>query len=109
MKVYIFILFLGYFAQSLGHSVIVDCETELNNIGQYLCITSTQIDPKTQQIKGCTKENVAKSKFPEHELPLGFLLICPLILSVWCTTPEDIICSSTKTNSFQKEVPCKWT
>lgn len=52
--------------RSLG-SVEVNCETDLR-MGQYLCIPSQQVDPKTQQIKGCTKENVAKSEFARSKL-----------------------------------------
>lgn len=54
------VLLLGMLIDSLG-SVEVNCETDLQ-MGQYLCIPSQHIDPKTQQIRGCTKENVAKSK-----------------------------------------------
>lgn len=54
------VLLLGMFIGSLD-SVEVNCETDLQ-MGQYLCIPSQHIDPKTQQIRGCTEENVAKSK-----------------------------------------------
>lgn len=41
--------------------VEVNCETDLQ-MGQYLCNLLNHIDLKTQQIKGCTKENRAKSE-----------------------------------------------
>lgn len=53
-------------ASQLPHSVkevLVDCSTL--RMGQYLCPDPTMnrtdyIDPNTQQIRGCTKDNKAK-------------------------------------------------
>lgn len=59
MKIWISVVILGFLFESLD-SVEVNCETDLR-MGQYLCIPSNNVDPKTQQIRGCTKENVAKS------------------------------------------------
>lgn len=55
---------LGIFLISGSGSVEVNCGSELR-MGQYLCIEAHHIDKKTQQIKGCTKDNVATSEFPE--------------------------------------------
>lgn len=50
-------------AQPFISPVKVDCNTL--RLGQYLCPDPAYdfIDPKTQQIRGCTKENKAKSLF----------------------------------------------
>lgn len=60
MKYWTILFVLGLLIKSLD-SVEVNCETDLR-MGQYLCIASQHVDPKTQQIRGCTKEKVAKSK-----------------------------------------------
>nr|XP_029726230.1 TM2 domain-containing protein CG10795 isoform X1 [Aedes albopictus] len=69
-------------------AVEIDC-SELR-MGQYLCPDPSlrNIDPKTQQLRGCTKENKAR---------------------VWCLAVEGITCSETKNSSFTREMPCKWT
>lgn len=58
----------------LGPPKLIDCSTL--RMGQYLCPdpTYTLVDPKTQQIQGCTKENKAKSMYREwiiNYLPLS--------------------------------------
>ncbi|CAD7078503.1 unnamed protein product [Hermetia illucens] len=60
------------------HQVEVDCGSLL--MGQFICPDPSlnQIDPKTQQLRGCTKENKAK---------------------VWCVAVEGINCTETK-NAF---------
>lgn len=73
---------------SHGGNFRVDCNGL--QMGQYLCPDPRldQIDPKTQQFYGCTKENSAK---------------------VWCSAVEGIVCGETGNTSFTKEVSCKWT
>lgn len=58
----ILFLLIGLLQIRSLNSVEVNCESDLR-MGQYLCIPSYHVDPKTQQIIGCTKDNVAKSKF----------------------------------------------
>ncbi|GAB0099706.1 TM2 domain-containing protein [Sergentomyia squamirostris] len=71
-------------------SVEVNCSGL--RMGQYLCPDPNHIDnyidPKTQQIWGCTKENKAK---------------------VWCVAADEITCVETKNSSFTREMSCKWT
>ncbi|KAK2575664.1 hypothetical protein KPH14_012060 [Odynerus spinipes] len=59
-------------------------------MGQYICPHPDYdfIDPKTQQPKGCTKENKAK---------------------VLCLAADGLICTETRNNTFKKDIPCKWT
>ncbi|XP_060531391.1 TM2 domain-containing protein CG10795-like [Cylas formicarius] len=60
-------------------------------MGQFLCpdpSVNDLVDPKTQQIRGCTKEN--KGKLP-------------------CIAVEGIVCSESQNRTFTKEVNCKWT
>ncbi|XP_039278044.1 TM2 domain-containing protein CG10795 isoform X3 [Nilaparvata lugens] len=59
-------------------------------LGQYICPHPDYefIDPKTQQPKGCTKENKAK---------------------VYCKAADGIICTKSNNSTFQKDIPCKWT
>ncbi|XP_035912214.1 facilitated trehalose transporter Tret1 [Anopheles stephensi] len=68
--------------------VEIDCNSL--RMGQYICPDPTlrQIDPKTQQLRGCTQENKAR---------------------VWCVAVDGIVCSETKNTSFTREMPCKWT
>ncbi|XP_050073086.1 facilitated trehalose transporter Tret1 [Anopheles maculipalpis] len=68
--------------------VEIDCNTL--RMGQYMCPDPTirQIDPKTQQLRGCTQENKAR---------------------VWCIAVDGIVCSETKNTSFTREMECKWT
>lgn len=67
-------------------------EIDCNNLrmGQYICPHPDYdfIDPKTQQPRGCTKENKAK---------------------VLCLVADRLICTETKNNTFKKDIPCKWT
>ncbi|KMQ89258.1 tm2 domain-containing protein, partial [Lasius niger] len=59
-------------------------------MGQYICPHPDYdfIDPKTQQPRGCTKENKAK---------------------VLCLVADGLVCTETKNNTFKKDIPCKWT
>lgn len=72
----------------LSSSETVDC----NNLrlGQYICPDPNYdlIDPKTQQIRGCTRENKAK---------------------VQCLAIEEINCTETNNSTFTKEMHCLWT
>ncbi|CAG9865167.1 unnamed protein product [Phyllotreta striolata] len=76
---------------SLNESGIM---TNCNNLrmGQYLCpdpdYLRDMIDEKTQEIKGCTKDNLAKIR---------------------CIAVEGFICNETGNNTFYKDTPCKWT
>uniref|UniRef100_A0A1B0CIK9 TM2 domain-containing protein n=2 Tax=Lutzomyia longipalpis TaxID=7200 RepID=A0A1B0CIK9_LUTLO len=83
------LVFIGALT-SIVWGIEVDC-SELR-MGQYLCPDpgniDNHIDPKTQQIRGCTRENKAK---------------------VWCIAADEITCTETKNSSFTKEQPCKWT
>lgn len=92
-------------SQPLTSPVKVNCNTL--RLGQYLCPDPAYdfIDPKTQQIRGCTKENKAKS------LINLFLVVLVLInsFSVLCLAVEGLECHTTKNRTFYKEVPCKWT
>ncbi|XP_037951193.1 TM2 domain-containing protein CG10795 [Teleopsis dalmanni] len=65
-----------------------DCNDLL--MGQYLCPDPARkyIDPETQQLIGCTKENKAK---------------------VWCVAVDGIECLETGNTTFTREMPCKWT
>ncbi|XP_056638379.1 TM2 domain-containing protein CG10795 isoform X2 [Diorhabda sublineata] len=70
----------------------VDCSNL--RIGQYICpdpdhkYLDEMIDPKTQQLRGCTKENKAK---------------------VRCLVANGLFCSDTHNSTFYKDMPCKWT
>ncbi|XP_065164844.1 TM2 domain-containing protein CG10795-like [Atheta coriaria] len=67
----------------------VDCSTL--RMGQYLCPDPrfyNQIDPKTQQLRNCKKNNKALMQ---------------------CVAVEGLMCTETKNSTFFKEVPCKWT
>ncbi|XP_035742627.1 TM2 domain-containing protein CG10795-like isoform X2 [Vespa mandarinia] len=67
-------------------------EIDCNNLrmGQYICPHPDYdfIDQKTQQPKGCTKENKAR---------------------VLCLAADGLICTETRNNTFKKDIPCKWT
>ncbi|KAM3961024.1 LOW QUALITY PROTEIN: TM2 domain-containing protein 1 biscotti [Aphomia sociella] len=71
----------------------VDCSTL--RLGQYICPDPSinQIDPDTQQYRGCTKGEDIPSE--------GEAL-------VQCIAADDIICHETKSSTFKK-LPCKWT
>ena len=90
-------------------------------MGQYLCNTTSNIDPATQQPRGCTPENIAKSKllcylslhiaysscelsgisnFANHEI-VHFI--------VTCTAVDGLRCEETGNRTFEKYIPCKWT
>ncbi|KAI4466835.1 bardet-biedl syndrome protein 5 [Holotrichia oblita] len=66
----------------VNQTYIVDCNKL--RMGQYMCPDPriSQIDLKTQQFKGCTKENKAK---------------------VICVAVEGLICKESKNTSFTKE------
>lgn len=86
-KALIFLCLIFAFV-NVAVGVTADCNKL--RMGQYLCPDPklNQIDPKTQQYRGCTRENKAK---------------------VFCTAIEEINCTETGNNSFTKELPCKWT
>lgn len=74
--------------------VTVDCSTL--RIGQYICPDPTidQIDPETQQFRGCVK---GKDVPADGEA------------EVRCIVAEGIICNETNNSTFWKKLPCKWT
>ncbi|XP_044736580.1 TM2 domain-containing protein CG10795 [Chrysoperla carnea] len=76
------------FSFSNSESKVYNCNELL--MGQYLCPDPNidHIDDKTQQLKGCTKENKAR---------------------VWCIAVDGIKCNETNSTRFTTEVPCKWT
>ncbi|KAK4036982.1 hypothetical protein OUZ56_029025 [Daphnia magna] len=55
-------------------------------MGQYLC--NPEIDPLTQQLKGCSRNNIANTI---------------------CIAAEGIQCIDSGNNTFLKEIPCLWT
>lgn len=61
---FIFIIFViinsGYTVHNTFEEFIVDCN--MLRMGQYMCPDPqySYIDPKTQQLKGCRKDNKAK-------------------------------------------------
>nr|XP_021191356.2 TM2 domain-containing protein CG10795 [Helicoverpa armigera] len=75
-------------------SVTVDCSTL--RLGQYICPDPNvdQIDPDTQQFKGCVKGKEIPS---EGEA------------DVLCIAAEGIICNETNNSTFTRKLPCKWT
>ncbi|XP_011504227.1 PREDICTED: TM2 domain-containing protein CG10795 isoform X2 [Ceratosolen solmsi marchali] len=80
---FVLLLFFVPISNGAEYTYEIDC----NNLrmGQYICPHPDYdfIDPKTQQPKGCTKDNKAKA--------------------------DGLICSETKNNTFKKDIPCKWT
>ncbi|XP_016952977.1 TM2 domain-containing protein CG10795 [Drosophila biarmipes] len=82
------LLLLLFFAKGT-HQINVDCN-ELQMMGQFMCPDPArgQIDSRTQQLAGCTKEGRAR---------------------VWCIAANEINCTETGNATFTREVPCKWT
>lgn len=80
------LLLVSYVSQT--EPVTVDCNELL--MGQFMCPdpAKNHIDPKTQQLRGCTKQNRAR---------------------VWCIAAVDINCTETGNSTFTREMPCKWT
>lgn len=80
-------LLLLLYAAPTEH-VTVDCNELL--MGQFMCPdpSKNHIDPKTQQLRGCTKENRAR---------------------VWCIAANEINCTETGNSTFTREMPCQWT
>ncbi|CAG9762399.1 unnamed protein product [Ceutorhynchus assimilis] len=80
------------YGEDVSHELITPKLIDCNNLrmGQYLCPDPSYnlVDPKTQQIRGCTKENKAK-------LP--------------CLVVEGLICQETQNRTFTREVDCQWT
>ncbi|XP_030756819.1 TM2 domain-containing protein CG10795 [Sitophilus oryzae] len=78
---------INYTVENVNETV-VNCSTL--RMGQFLCPDPDYdlIDPKTQQIRGCTKENKAKIR---------------------CIVVEGLVCSESHNRTFLREVPCKWT
>ncbi|XP_068631686.1 TM2 domain-containing protein biscotti isoform X2 [Battus philenor] len=74
--------------------VSVDCSSL--RLGQYICPDPSinQIDPDTQQYRGCTKGKTIPS---EGEA------------DVQCIAAEGIMCIETNNSTFTKKLPCKWT
>ncbi|KAI8436018.1 hypothetical protein MSG28_004148, partial [Choristoneura fumiferana] len=73
---------------------LVDCSTL--RLGQYICPDPSinQIDPDTQQFRGCVQGKEIPSE-GEAE--------------VQCIAAEGIICEGTRNSTFKRKMPCKWT
>lgn len=71
-----YILQFSKASESSRPNFIIDCSTL--RMGQYLCpdpdpnYVETMVDPKTQELRGCTQENKARSRYTN----LTHLLIC---------------------------------
>ncbi|KAK9509842.1 hypothetical protein O3M35_004745 [Rhynocoris fuscipes] len=85
---YFICLFILFTVCNCQQTYRVECSTL--RMGQYLCPDPEYdlIDPKTQQPRGCTKENKAK---------------------VVCRAADNIICTETNNSTFKREIPCRWT
>lgn len=74
-RIFLFLYVLKQ-AEVQASSSEVDCDTL--RMGQYLCpdpdanYVQTLIDPKTQQLRGCTQENKARSRYSITALNLLF-------------------------------------
>lgn len=57
----VLIVLINFSNEQQSNSDAVDCSRTLR-MGQFLCPDPSynQIDPKTQQYRGCSKENIAK-------------------------------------------------
>ncbi|GBP21240.1 TM2 domain-containing protein CG10795 [Eumeta japonica] len=80
--------------ESKSDKGLVDCNTL--RLGQYICPDPSinQIDPDTQQFRGCTKGKVNPWD-GEAE--------------VQCIAADGIICNETNNSTFRRKLPCKWT
>ncbi|XP_017777892.1 PREDICTED: TM2 domain-containing protein CG10795 [Nicrophorus vespilloides] len=100
LKLQYFVLYISYisFVDTVGSwsvavkesSVIHNVECKHLRMGQFMCPDPSidHIDPKTQQLKNCQKNNKAK---------------------IQCTAVEGLNCTETGNSTFFKEMPCKWT
>ncbi|CAG9093736.1 unnamed protein product [Plutella xylostella] len=72
----------------------VDCSTL--RLGQFICPDPSinQIDPDTQQFRGCMKGKDVPSE-GEAE--------------VQCIAADGIICTESNSSTFKRKMPCKWT
>lgn len=106
------LLFLSVIPPSDNAAYTYEINCSSLRMGQYICPHPDYdfIDPKTQQPKGCTKENKAKSNncSPIYKSYWNFLNLQVYFL-VLCQASEGLICSETHNNTFKKEIPCKWT
>lgn len=81
--------------------------------GQYICPHPDYdlIDPKTQQPRGCTTDNLAEGE----RYYIVFLLIVSkftyklILFAVQCLAADGIICNETDRSDFTITIPCKWT
>ncbi|XP_061713684.1 TM2 domain-containing protein CG10795 [Cydia pomonella] len=73
---------------------VVDCSTL--RLGQYICPDPSidQIDPDTQQFRGCSPGKDVPSE-GEAE--------------VFCRAADGIKCEGTSNSTFKRKMPCKWT
>lgn len=66
----------GIISTNFGEIIVKNYEVDCHNLrmGQYLCPDPSYdlVDPKTQQIRGCTKENKAKGNFSQNSFPFFF-------------------------------------
>lgn len=61
------LFYILFVSEGYANSYVVDCSTL--RMGQYLCpdpdvnYAQSLVDPKTQQLRGCTQENKARSRY----------------------------------------------
>nr|CAH7720409.1 unnamed protein product [Callosobruchus chinensis] len=78
----------------IAEEIILNYTVECSSLrmGQFMCPDPAyipyMIDPKTQQLRDCTKENKAK---------------------VQCIAVDGLNCSETGNSTFFKQMPCQWT
>lgn len=62
--VFIILTYFVHFARSPGSGKTVEYQTDCKNLrmGQFICPDPAYefIDPETQQLRGCTKDNIAQ-------------------------------------------------
>ncbi|GAB6026520.1 hypothetical protein CHUAL_012943 [Chamberlinius hualienensis] len=82
---WIFVTIIIIHSSYAAANFTIDC----NNVrmGQYLC-KDPDVDPQTQQPRGCTKEGHAK---------------------INCTLTEGLVCNNTFVNTFEMRIDCKYT
>ncbi|XP_063533864.1 TM2 domain-containing protein CG10795 [Cydia strobilella] len=73
---------------------VVDCSTL--RLGQYICPDPgiDQIDPDTQQFRGCSPGKDVPSEGEAEVL---------------CRAADGIKCEGTSNSTFKRKMPCKWT
>ncbi|XP_057376953.1 TM2 domain-containing protein CG10795-like [Daphnia carinata] len=85
---YVFLRILQVVTSDILNTSTSAIQTNCSSLqmGQYLC--NPEIDPLTQQPKGCSRNNIANTI---------------------CIAAEGIQCIDSGNNTFSKEIPCLWT